>query len=159
MVLRYWDPFTDVRRMQESMNSFWRGNHPQVANHHQVEEPETVRWPLPLDVSDEGDNFLVEASLPGVMPEDIEVAIEGNLLSIKGDCKVEREHKRGEHIIRERRTGAFHRSLRLPSTVDTDRAAPHYQNGVLTITLPKVETRKARQLKVTTGNTPDDGAA
>jgi HSP20 family protein len=104
---------------------------------------------------DRGDKFVVEASLPGVTPEDIEVSIEDNMLSIKGAGKSEEQLKQGEHIIRERRTGAFHRSLRLPNTVDTDRAEPHYENGVLTVTLPKADTRRVRQLKVTTGKAPE----
>ena len=151
MALRRWDPFGDMRRMQESMDHLWRGLYPQDK---EAADTTAGRWPAPLDVMDRGDKFVVEASLPGVTPEDIEVSIEGNVLSIKGAGKSEEEHNRGEHIIRERRTGSFHRSLRLPNTVDTDRAEPHYENGVLTITLPKADAGRVRQVKVTTGKTP-----
>ena len=142
MVLRRWDPFSDMRRMQEAMDRMWRGAYPTA------EEPDMERWSMPLDVCEEGDNILVEASLPGVKPEDIDITIEDNILTIKGATKTESERNGGEYLVRERRFGAFHRSLRLPNTVDTDRAAPSYEHGVLTITLPKAESKKAKQLKV-----------
>ncbi len=129
MVLRRWDPFSDMRRMQEAIDRMWRGAYPTA------EEPDMERWSMPLDVCEEGDNILVEASLPGVKPEDIDI-------TIKGATKTESERNGGEYLVRERRFGAFHRSLRLPNTVDTDRAAPSYEHGVLTITLPKADPRR-----------------
>ena len=152
MVLRRWDPFSDVRCIQGSMEQFWRIGQPQAAG------SRSAPWPAPLDVSDQGDHFLVEASLPGLKPEDIEVSVEDHVLSIKGGAHTEGEQKRGEHIIRERRSGAFHRSLLLPNTVDTERAAPHYEDGVLTITLPKTDAKRSRQLKVTTGKVLEGGS-
>ena len=146
MVLRRWDPLSDMRRMQEAMDRMWRGAYPAT------EESDMERWSVPLDVSEEGDNFMVEASLPGIKPEDIDITIEDNLLTIKGATKAESDCSGGEYLVRERRFGAFHRSLRLPNTVDTDRAEPRYEHGVLTIMLPKAESKKAKQLKVTSGN-------
>jgi len=89
--------------------------------------------------------------VPGVKPEDIEVTIEDGILSIKGETTEEHEVKEGEYLMRERRSGSFHRSVRLPDTVDADKAETGYANGVLTIKLPKVEAKKAKRLEVTVG--------
>lgn len=145
MVLRRWDPFFEMRRMHEAMDRMRRGG---VAT---AEEPELGTWSVLLDVAEEGDNIVIEASLPGVDPDDIEVTIEDNLLTIKGDTKTERKHQNGKYLIHERRVGTFHRSLRLPNTVDTDKAEPRYEHGVLTVTLPKAESKKAKHLKVAVG--------
>ena len=145
MVLRKWDPFSDMQRMHQAMDRMWGGGYNQGG------EPEMERWAVPLDVIEQGEDILVEASLPGVSPEEIDVSIEDNLLTIKGSTNSEEERNDGKYLIRERRFGAFHRSLRLPNTVDTDRAEPRYENGVLTIVLPKAESKKAKQLQVRTG--------
>jgi HSP20 family protein len=108
-------------------------------------------WSVPLDVVQEGDNIIVQASLPGVNPEDVQVTIEENVLTIKGQTKMEYERKDGSYLMRERRTGSFHRSLRLPDTVDTAKAEPYYEHGVLTVTIPKAEAKKAKQLTINVG--------
>ena len=107
----------------------------------------------------EGDNIVVKASLPGVNPEDIDVSIENDVLMIKGHSREEREHREGDYLMRERHTGSFHRALRLPDTVDVDQAQPHYQNGVLSITFPRIESKKAKRLKITEGRTSEGPAA
>ncbi len=84
---------------------------------------------------------MVCASLPGVKPDEIDVRIEDNVLAIKGEAKLARQRKEGGYLMRERHAGTFYRSLRPPDTVDTDKAGPLYEDGVLTITLPKVESK------------------
>jgi HSP20 family protein len=145
MVLRRWEPFGELRRMQENMDRLWRGFY-----HNGEDNQEIERWAIPLDVMEEGDNIVIHASMPGVDPKEIEVSVENDVLTIKGQTKVERERKEGNYLMKERRTGSFHRSLRLPDTVDTEKAHPYYDNGVLTVTLPKVEAKKAKKLTVTT---------
>ena len=73
------------------------------------------------------------------------------MLSIKADTKVEEEREDGGYVVRERRAGSFRRSLRLSDTVDTDKVEPRYENGVLTITLPVAESKKAKHLTVAVG--------
>ena len=148
MVLQHWDPVFEPRRMREAMDRRWRGPAPAV------DSRERRGWAIPVDVVEEAEEILVRASLPGVKPEDINVSIEDSVLAIRGESaesRVEKERKEGGYLIRERRTGAFHRSLRLPDTVDTDKAKTHYENGILTVTLPKAESKKAKHLKVTAG--------
>ena len=142
MVLQKWSPFSEFRHMHDSMNrmrhgSGWREGSNGVDS-----------WALPLDVVQEGDNIVVHASMPGVEPENIDVTIENDVLTIKGETKIETEQKEGSYMLRERRTGAFRRSLRLPDTVDTDKAETKYENCILTVTISKVEAKKAKKLEV-----------
>ena len=93
--------------------------------------------------------------MPSIKPEDIEVTIESDVLTIKGETDtaeiIKGEDEKDEaYRLRERRTGHFYRTLRLPDTLDTDNAATSYENGVLTITLPKSEAKKAKRLTVAT---------
>ena len=143
---RRWEPFNELRRMREGRDRMWprfylAGNG----------EEEIGDWTIPLDVVEENDNILVRAAMPGVKPEDIDVTIEEDALTIKGETTMEKEHKEGEYLMRERRAAAFHRTLRLPGTVDAEKAATTYEHGVLTVTFPKVEAKKAMHLPITVG--------
>ena len=101
-----------------------------------------------VDVYETTDELLVKAPLPGVKPEDIEVAIEDGLLTIKGETKTGSEGRKGNYLVREHRTGKFFRRLQLPDTVDTEKVESRYEHGVLSITLPKLETKKAKRLDI-----------
>lgn len=147
MVMRRWDPFIELRRMQENMDHLWRGfAQPSGGGNGEMEG-----WAIPLDVVQEGDNIVVHASLPGVTPSDLNVTIENDVLTIRGQTASESERQEGNYLMRERHTGSFHRSLRLPDTLDVDKAQTNYDHGVLTIAFPKVEAKQARQLPINTG--------
>jgi HSP20 family protein len=146
MVLRRWEPFQELRQLQGNMNRLWRD-----LGHGGGEEGNVESWAIPLDVVQEGDNIVVKATVPGVSPEDIDVSIENDVLTIKGHTKEEREHQEGNYLMRERRSGSFYRALRLPDTLDSDQAQPHYENGVLSITFPRMESKRARRLQITSG--------
>lgn len=139
-------PFSELRQMQENMDRMWRRFGAAAAgsgDHDGVEA-----WAAPLDVAAEGDHFVVRASLPGVAPDAIRVSIEDNVLTIRGETAAQFESGAGAYLMRERRRGSFHRSLRLPDTVDQDQAQPRYEHGVLTVTLPKAAANRARQFPV-----------
>ena len=144
MVLEHWSPFNGLRRMDTATNRLWRG-------FGYTDGVRVNAWAVPLDVAQEDDRIVVQASMPGIAPDDIQVTIEDGVLIIKGETKTDREGHKGNYLVRERRTGRFHRALRLPDTVDTDQAEPRYDNGVLTIEFPKVEARKARRLEIKAG--------
>ncbi len=146
MVLRRWDPFRELRQMQENMDRMWRNFAPEGGEAGDVEN-----WAIPLDVVQQGDNIIVKASVPGVNPEDIDVSIENDVLIIRGQTKEEREHQEGNYLMRERRSGSFYRALRLPDTLDSDRAQPHYEHVVLSITFPRMESKRAKRLQITSG--------
>jgi HSP20 family protein len=130
-----------MRQMQETMNRLRQGG--------SVEGEDMERWAIPLDVIQDGEDFVVRASVPGVDPDDIKISIEDNVLGIR--CHTVSEHAAGgsDYLLRERRTGGFYRALRLPDSVDTEKAHPVYENGVLTVTIPRAESKKAKELKVT----------
>ena len=145
MVLQRWDPMFELRRMHGAIVRRW----PEYR--FAVDSAHSRGWAIPVDVVEEGDDLLVRASLPGINPEQIDVSIEDHTLTIKADTKVEEELKEGDYLMRERRTGSFRRSLRLPETVDSDNAKTTYENGILTVSLPKGESKKVKHLKVATG--------
>jgi HSP20 family protein len=144
MFLQPWSPFRELRHFNRAANRQWRG-YPRYA----VESPNPEHWSLAVDVVEGEDTLLVTTSIPGIKPEDIEVTIEGDILTIKGETDTtDTEVTDESYRLRERRTGHFLRTIRLPDTLDTDSAATTYENGVLTITLPKTETKKAKRLTV-----------
>ena len=154
MLLQRWDPFAEMRRFHHTFNrdTFNRRawGFPRASN---GDADRDLR--IPLDAVDEGDNLVLRASVPGVDPGDIEVTILDGVLSIKGETKAETEDKESGYLMRERRSGSFHRSGRLPETVDPDKAESGYENGVLTITLPKIEAKKARRLVIGVGGSSE----
>ena len=109
-------------------------------------EPNTMS--LALDVMENPDSYVVKASVPGIKPEDIEVTIDNNMLTIKGETKEESEHEDGNYHLRERRSGSFYRSVSLPANVKEDKIEAVNENGVLTLTLPKAEEAKPKKIEV-----------
>ncbi len=140
----HFSPFNELRQVHDNMDRMWR----RFGSFHYGEHNGFETWAAPLDVVADGDDFVVRASLPGVSPDNIHVAIEDNVLTIRGETASHFEHTGGSYLMRERRSGSFHRSLRLPDTVDQDKAEPRYEHGVLTITLPKAEAKRAKQFEV-----------
>ena len=145
MALQRWNPMYEVLRMHEAMSRRWRDST------FPSNGAESRSWSIPLDIVEEGQELLLRASLPGVKPDDIHVTIEDHVLTIKAEMQAEEKREEGGYLMRERRTGAFHRLLRLPETVDTDKARTLYENGVLTVAVPKAESKKAKRLEVTVG--------
>ena len=140
-MLQRWEPFRDMRRMDEMMNRIRRG-------HYRDGYGVTNRWAVPLDVVEEDDKIIVRATLPGVDADDIDVTLENDVLTINGETKTETEEHEETYLVRERRIGKFHRTLRLPDTVDSEKVETKYENGVVEITFPKTEAKKARRLSV-----------
>ena len=104
---------------------------------------------LGLDVIENGDNFVVKAAVPGVDPKDVEISVEDDILSIKGEFEKKEETNEENYLRRELRYGSFQRTLRLPPTVDAEHAEAHFENGLLKLTLPKKAEARARSIKIT----------
>ena len=147
MVLQRWDPLFDFRK---AMNRHVRATRLARMDLDRSDNGKK-EWVIPLDVVEQDDELLVRASIPGVKVDDIDVSIENRVLTIKAETKTEAEHKEGGYLVRERRSGSFLRSLRLPESVDADKAKTSYNDGVLTVNLPKAESKKAKHLKVEAG--------
>jgi len=114
-----------------------------------MSEPRTGRpWSPPVDIVETEDDLVLKADLPDVKLEDIDVDVENETLSIKGERRFEKEaNGKGYHRI-ERSYGSFVRSFSVPSSVDTEKVSADYKNGVLTVKLPKKEAAKPKQVKV-----------
>ena len=109
-------------------------------------------WVPAVDVVEEPDAIRITAEIPGVRPEDMRISLEGNVLTIQGTKQEEREENTKRVHRYERMYGVFERSFTLPSSVEPKDIKANYDNGVLTITLPKSEKAKPRQIEVKTGN-------
>ena len=105
-------------------------------------------WTPALDVYEDKDNFVVKAELPGMKKEDIEVSLHDGSLSISGERKAETKHEDAEVYRAERFFGRFQRTVTLPTAVAADKVKAAYKDGVLTITLPKTEEAKPKQIDV-----------
>jgi HSP20 family protein len=109
----------------------------------------TNAWSVPaVDMYQTDDEIVVKAALPGVKPDEVQISVTGEVLTIKGEIKHEEDKKERSWHIRERRFGSFERSLILPTDVVADKAKAEFENGVLTITLPKAEDVKPRTIAV-----------
>jgi HSP20 family protein len=101
-----------------------------------------------VDMYETESEVMVKASLPGLKPEEVDITIAGNALEIRGERKEETEEKRGDYYYKERSFGTFQRSLTLPVEIRADEAEATFENGVLTLKMPKAEQAKAKQIKI-----------
>ena len=102
----------------------------------------------PLDVHQTADEIVVTAALPGIRPDDVDITITGQTLSIRGEFKADEEISRDQYLYRERRYGTFHRQIQLPVRVQGDAANATFENGELRLSIPKAEEVKPRQIQV-----------
>lgn len=143
-----WNPWREMAAMQNAMdrlfNETWR--------EFEQRSGEGGNW-LALDVQENDDNFIVHTDLPGVSPDHIQIQVHDGLLTIDAEIPEHVvEDDKGRSLVRERRYGRFSRSIQLPQSVDNEHVEAEYENGVLTLTLPKAEDAKPRSIPVKTRN-------
>jgi len=102
----------------------------------------------PLNVSQDHENYYVRAEVPGIGPKDLEITALGRKLSISGKRELERENERASYHRKERAEGAFSRTVTLPAEFDPDKVNASYKAGILTVTLPKADAAKPRQIVI-----------
>ena len=149
MLLKRWEPFSEIReirRYESDIDRIWRHMfgpiHTGPYNHDGYGR-------VAIDVYQDSERLTVSASVPGVKPEDLEVTVADDILTITGERKVEREVKKEEEYLhREHRFGVFRRTVSLPEGLDAGKAESSYENGILTVTIPKSEERKPKALKI-----------
>jgi HSP20 family protein len=103
---------------------------------------------LPLDVTSTNDALLVEAALPGIKPEDVDITVEDGTLSIRGTYRDEHREGEGENLLSEIRRGSVYRTVSLPSSLEADKATATFEHGVLKLRIPKAEAVKPRQIRI-----------
>jgi len=138
-----WDPFDFVRDLQGELSRAFNTSLLRTDGDvwRQAFDPE-------IDVREEADRYVVQADLPGVKKEELDISVSGNLLTLKGERKHENEIKEKGRYYSERTFGAFSRTLELPSEIDANKVQATYKDGVLEIALPKSENAKPKQIKV-----------
>lgn len=107
-----------------------------------------AEWSPAVDIVDRGDRLVATAEMPGMKPEDVSIDVEGNTLTIRGEKRQEQEQTGEERYLYERQYGSFMRSFPLPRSVDPDRISARFNNGVLTVTMPKSEEAKGRRIEI-----------
>ena len=104
----------------------------------------------PVNITQDDDNFYLRAELPGIKASDLSISALRNRVSIAGRREIPQEHQRASYHRKERPEGAFDRAVTLPAEVDADHVDAHYADGILTLTLPKAQQAKPRQIVVRT---------
>jgi HSP20 family protein len=105
-------------------------------------------WAPSLDMAETKDNFVVQAEVPGIDAKDIDISLTGDVLTIKGEKRQEKEEREEDYHLVERSYGSFLRSVRLPTEVESGKIKASYKNGILKVTLPKSEKVKAKEVKI-----------
>ena len=154
MAVERWDPFREMVSLRDAMNSLLQESFVRPGG---TSGGGGGVGTLPLDIAETENEFIVKASLPGTRPEDVQITVHGDTLIIRGETKADEERKGQTWHLRERRFGAFQRAVSLTVPVDADRAQAGYDLGVLTLTLPKAEQAKPKQIRVGGGSAPSPG--
>ena len=139
-----WDPFAEMASLRSAFDRMFDEGRPLRSL---VGEGNGTSF-FPVDVFETGDEIVVKASLPGVKPEDIDISVHGDVLTIKGESKEETEEKAQNWYRHERRYGAAMRQISLPGEVSAEKAQATFEDGVLRLTLPKSESAKPKTIKV-----------
>ena len=142
--LTSWRPFTELSSLRREMDRLWEsffGERP-------LQRIWEREWAPSLDMSETKDNFVVKAEVPGIDAKDIDISLTGDVLTIKGEKKQEKEEREEDYHLVERSYGTFTRSVRLPAEVESNKIKASYKNGILNITLPKSERVKAKEVKI-----------
>jgi HSP20 family protein len=103
---------------------------------------------LPLDVTTDADSVTIEAALPGIKPDDVDITVENGAVTISGKTADERTAEEGSYVLQEIRRGSFSRTVTLPSGLEPDKAKATFENGILRLEIPKAEQLKPRQIKI-----------
>ena len=143
-IVRRPSPFGELMSLRSAMDRLFEDSfvrHPFSAGFDQMTT-------LPLDVTSTADALIVEAPMPGIDPDDVEITVENNTLSIRGEARQERREGEGESLVQEIRRSAVSRTVTLPSGLEPDKATASFDNGMLTLRIPKAEEVKPRQIRI-----------
>jgi HSP20 family protein len=152
-IVRY-DPFRDLRTLQEEVNRLFSTN---LTRGFGEEGIGRGAWNPSVDIYENKDHIVLEAELPGMNREDFELSVENNVITLRGERQFEKKEDSDNYHRVERSYGSFTRSFTLPQTVSADGATAEYRNGVLRVTLPKREETKARRIQIGGEDAPPKG--
>ena len=151
MAIVRWEPFRDLAGLQDRMNRLFdesfRGARTGTADEWAL----GGSWAPAVDIYEQDGNIVMKAELPGVDPKAVDIRLENNTLTLRGERKLDKEVKEDSYHRVERAYGAFSRSFTLPTVVDQGNIKAEYRDGVLKLTLPKREEAKPRQIQINVG--------
>ena len=144
MTIARWEPFQGTLPLRDAMNrlfdeSFLRSGAVGAAT------------PVPMDVYAEGENYVIEATVPGLAPDAINVTVLGNQVTISGEYPAAAEGR--QYLFRERAGGRFERTVTLGTDLDADKVQAHYEHGVLQLVIPKAESARPKRIEIGSGTT------
>ena len=139
-VLTRWDPLEEALELRRAMDQIMQRTGTGTNGQQQFD--------IAMDIYETPDSYEVEASMPGIKPEDVDITLNNNVLTIRGETKAEEEKEDKHFHLRERSVGSFIRSITLPSSVNADAIEARYDNGVLKLRLPKAEEAKPKHIEV-----------
>jgi HSP20 family protein len=146
-------PFRGVTSLQDQINRLFS------ETFDRSEGGNLTPWAPAVDIYETEHNLVVKADLPDIKPEELDIRVENNILTIRGERKFEKKVEENNYLRVERAYGSFSRSFSLANTVNTEAIQADYQNGVLTLSIPKREEAKPKQIKVRVEGKPVAAAA
>jgi len=145
MAITRWDPFREVQALQNRVNALFR-------DFSDTDSPMTTASFVPaVDIYEDDKKVILKLEVPGIEEKDLDVSVENNTLTVKGERKFDKEEKEENFHRIERRYGTFFRAFTLPPTVDTENIGAHYNAGVLKLELKKKPEAQPKQIKVNVG--------
>ena len=154
-IIKY-DPFREMRSLQDEVNRLFASSFSRGGNDNDLMRG---AWSPSVDIFENQNEIVLEAELPGMRPEDVNISIENNVLTIHGERKFEKKDEQDNFHRVERSYGSFTRSFTLPPTVQSENAQAEFENGVLKLTLAKREEAKPRRIEIkATGGKPEPKA-
>ena len=143
-IVRY-DPFRDIRTLQDEVNRLFSSNLTRFFNDEDIARG---AWSPNVDIFENKDQIVIEAELPGMNREDFDLSVENNVLTLYGERRFEKKDEGDNYHRVERSYGSFSRSFTLPQSVSAEGANAEFRNGVLRVSLPKREEVKARKIQI-----------
>ena len=144
--MRTLTPFRGASTLQDQINRLFTDAFDRTEG-----ESNLTAWAPAVDINENGHELVVKADLPGIDPKELDIRVENNVLSIRGERKFEKKVDQDNYLRVERTYGSFSRSFSLANTVNPEGIKADYQNGVLTLVVPKREEAKPKQIKVNVG--------
>lgn len=146
MSIQRWDPWRDIISLREAMNSLLEDSFARPRA-----ELSAMTTGMAIDLRETDDAYVVETVLPGATTDDVDISVLGDRLRIAAEISESQEQREAKWLVRERRYGSFERSITLPGNVRADDATANFRDGILTVTLPKAEESRARQIPINAG--------
>jgi len=150
MAIIRWEPFRDLLTLQDRMNRVFDESLRGAPRGNPSEDDWALggSWAPSVDIYEQDGNIVLKAELPGIDAKDVDIRLEDNVLTLRGERKLDNEVKRENYHRVERSYGSFSRSFTLPTVVDQEKIKADYRDGVLRVTLPKREEAKPKQISI-----------